>query len=66
MKKNASGVSNTPKKKLGANLGILFWGANLGILPMHYDVKRRKEHVMERPGKLKYLSRGQNKNKNLL
>jgi hypothetical protein len=32
--KNASGVSNTPKKIGGANLGILFFGANLGILPI--------------------------------
>jgi hypothetical protein len=36
-----------------ANLGILFLGANLGILPMLYDVKRRKEHVMERPEVMK-------------
>jgi hypothetical protein len=46
VQQNGSGVSNT-------NLGIhvLFLGANLGILPILYDVKRRsKEHVIERPG----------------
>jgi hypothetical protein len=32
-----------------ANLGILFWGANLGILPILKAVKRPQEHVMERP-----------------
>jgi hypothetical protein len=31
------------------NLGILFLGANLGILPILKAVKRPEEHVMERP-----------------
>jgi hypothetical protein len=29
--------------------GILFWGANMGILPILKAVKRPEEHVMERP-----------------
>jgi hypothetical protein len=60
VKKNASGLSNTPKIKFKkkiyifcfANLGILFLGANLSILPILNAVKRPEEHVMERPVRL--------------
>jgi hypothetical protein len=48
-KKLFRGVKYPPKNFFFPNLGILFLGAKLGILPILKAVKRPEEHVMERP-----------------
>jgi hypothetical protein len=51
-KKNASGVSNTPKKIVFPIWAYFFWVLKFGHVPILKAVKRPEEHVMEMPGKL--------------